>query len=276
VQQDLRERQGLAGAVAGVDAVVHCAASMHGDIRTQLALTVEGTRNLLDAMKQAGVAHIIGLGTFALYDYLRITAGSVLDEDSPLEEHFETRAPYIQVKRRQEDMIREYSLTNRWRWTILRPSIVFGGGRTWFHHLGMQLSPRRWLCLAGDSPLPLTYVENCAAAILDALETDAANGTTLNIVDDDPPGRRRYMDALAARTQPRPGITGISSPLLDRASRMASGLGNFPLPDLLRPASLYSRCKRLHYSNQRAKQVLGWKPRWNMEEELDRSFPSVE
>ncbi len=278
-QQDLRQPGGLtAAAMDGIDAVVHCAAALDGDLATQLAVTVAGTKHLLAAMREAGVRHIAGLSTFAVYDYMQLPAGSLLDETSPLEEHFDERAPYIRAKREQEDLIREQAVANKWRWTILRPGIVYGRGRTWFHHLGMQLGPGRWVCLAGDSLLPLTHVENCANAIVDAVEKDAANGVTLNIVDDDLPGRRRYMDALAQRTAPRPSIAGVSWGLLDRAARMASWtnrallFGKAPLPDLLRPASLHERCKPLRYSNERAKQVLGWKPRWNLEEGLARSF----
>ncbi|HKA46049.1 MAG TPA: hypothetical protein VKF40_28925, partial [Burkholderiales bacterium] len=135
-----------------------------------------------------------------------------------------------------------------------------------------------WVCLGGDSLLPLTHVECCAGAVLDALENEAANGATVNIVDDDLPSRRRYMDALAQRTSPNPRITGLSWALLDRAARAASWtnrtllLRKAPLPDLLQPAALHARCKPLRYSNQRAKQVLGWGPRWNLEEGLERSF----
>jgi len=278
VQQDVRHPDGLATVMEGMDAVVHCAAALDGDLATQLAVTVEGTRHLLVAMKEAGVRQIAGLSTLALYDYIQLPAGSLLDENSPLEEHFEERAPYVLAKRRQEDLIREQAGASRWRWTILRPGIVDGRGRTWFHQLGVQLGPGRWVCMAPDSVLPLTHVENCSHAIVDALEKDTANGVTLNVVDDNLPGRRRYMDALAQRTAPRPGITGISWELLDRASRMASWtnrallFGKAPLPDLLRRASLHARCKPLRYSNERAKEVLGWTPRVNLEEGLERSF----
>ncbi len=277
VWQDLRHRDGLSVAMLGVDAVVHCAAAMDGDLATQQAITVDGTRNLLEAMDEAGVRHIVGLSTFAVYDYLKLPVGATLDEESPLEDDFDARAPYIRAKREQEDLIRKQGGADGWRWTILRPAIVYGTGRTWFHHLGMQLSATRWVCLAGDALLPLSYVENCAEAIVNALETEAADGATINIVDDDLPGRRRYMDALAARTTPRPSVIGVPWGLLNFASAMASGinrvlLGKAPLPDLLRPASLHSRCKPLCYSNERAKRVLGWKPRWNFADGIERSF----
>jgi nucleoside-diphosphate-sugar epimerase len=213
-----------------------------------------------------------------VYDYWKMPAESVLDEESPLEENFDARAPYIRVKQEQEDLIREHAAARKWRWTILRPAIVFGKGRTWFHHLGMQLSAGRWVCLAGDALLPLTYVENCADAILSALESEAANGATLNIVDDDLPRRRRYVETLAERASPRPSIIGVPWAMLNSAASIASWinrtllLGKAPLPDILRIASVCERCKPLRYSNERAKEKLGWTPKWNLEEGLKRSF----
>jgi nucleoside-diphosphate-sugar epimerase len=227
---------------------------------------VDGTRHLLAAMKQAGVRHIIGLSTFALYDYFRLPAGSVLDENSPLEENLNSRAPYIRAKREQEDMIREQAAANGWHWTILRPGIVFGEERTWFHHLGMQISPARWICLAPDSLLPLTHVSNCAAAIVDALASEAAHGATLNLVDDDPPARGVYMQQLAARSTPRPKISSIPWSVLDHSSAIASWIHRqlfferIALPDLLQPVSLHARSKPLRYPNERAKRILGWTP----------------
>jgi nucleoside-diphosphate-sugar epimerase len=278
VRLDLREPQGLAAGLYGMDAVIHCAAAMSGDLAAQRAITVEGTRHLLAAMGEAGVRHIVGLSTFALYDYHAMAAGSLLDEDAPLETRFDQRGPYILAKREQEDLIRERSGAAGWRWTILRPGIVFGPGRTWFHQLGMQLRPARWVCLADDSLLPLSYVENCAEAVVAALGTEVANGVTLNIVDDDLPERGRYVQALAARTDPRPKITDIPWAWLERAARTAEWtnrallLGRVPLPGLLQPASLDARSKPLRYSNARARHALGWTPRWNLAEGLERSF----
>src|SRR6185503_175467 len=76
VAHDLRRREGLADIVRGVDAVIHCAALLNGSEHDQQAVTVDGTKNLLDAMAAAGVAHIVLISTFALYDYRRIPAGS--------------------------------------------------------------------------------------------------------------------------------------------------------------------------------------------------------
>src|SRR6185503_16991684 len=277
VAHDLRRREGLADIVRGVDAVIHCAALLNGSEHDQQAVTVDGTKNLLDAMAAAGVAHIVLISTFALYDYRRIPAGSALTEESPLDETPGDRAPYVRVKKAQEEFVREYGRLHGWRVTILRPGLVFGPGRTWFHHLGIAPSPRLWIGLAGRSALPLTHVENCADAIVLAAETPAAAGATLNVVDDNPPERRDYLRTLAQHAAPRPLIGYIPWGLIHLCASVASGTnrvllrGKAPLPDLLRPASLDPRCKPLSYPNDRAKQVLGWSPRLAWQDALTRS-----
>ncbi len=274
---DLRRREGLTDLVRDVDVVIHCAALMSGREADQHAITVGGTANLLDAMDEARVTRLVLLSTFALYDYGGIRAGSVLTEDSPLDDGALDRAPYVRVKRQQEELVREHGRTHGSRATILRPGLVFGPGRTWFHHLGMRLSPRLWLGVAGRSVLPLAYVENCAEAIILAAETEAAVGATLNIVDDSLPERRAYVRALAATVRPAPtvvdlpwGFLGAGAAVATRINRTLL-LGKAPLPDVLRKSSLAARCKPLTYSNVRAKNILGWRPRVFWTEALDRS-----
>jgi nucleoside-diphosphate-sugar epimerase len=277
VRHDLRHPDGLTKLLADVDAVIHCAASMSGSLEAQRAVTVEGTSHLLSAMKEAGVLHIVGISTFALYDYQRIPTASLLDEDSPLERDFENRSPYVIAKREQEDLVRSTSQANGWRWTILRPGIVFGAGRTWFYQLGTKLNERNWLCFAGESDLPLTYVENCAEAVVGALTADAAVGAVCNIVDDDLPARLDYMRELARWAKPKPRILDIPWRLLEPVSSAVGWTsqkllrGRIRAPDALRPANTHARCKPLQYANTRAKQLLGWEPRWSFREGLERS-----
>jgi len=275
---DLREPQGLAKHVRSVDAVVHCAAAMSGDLESQRAVNVDGTRNLLAAMSETGITHIVALSTLALYDYDGIPVGSPLDEESPLATDLASLGSYVITKRRQEELIREHAASNGWQWTILRPGIVFGRDRLWFHHLGLRLSPVWWVCYGGDSLLPLTYVENCAEAIVLALEQKAANGAVLNLTDDDLPDRRRYVRELCRRLEMCPRAVHLPWGVLDAAARSTSWAnrvllrGRAHVPDVLQAARLSARCKPLQYRNARAKTVLGWSPRWTFEQSLDRTL----
>jgi nucleoside-diphosphate-sugar epimerase len=271
---DLRDGTGLPAALSGTDVVVHCAAALDGDIAYQRAVTVEGTRHLLAGMAAAGVRRIIGLSSFAVYDMAAVPEGGLLDEDAPIEPQPWLRAPYIAAKLEQEALIRTQPSVD---WTILRPGLVFGPDRTWFHHLGVQLAPRRWLCFSPRAVLPLTHVSNCADAVLMAVENHASSGAILNVVDDELPDRREYLAALRMLQRPQPTVSEVPWAMLRECARVSSGVnrllfrGRAPLPDLLRTASLHSRCKPLRYSNAGLKS-LGWHPAVRWTEGLRAAF----
>src|SRR5262249_57708333 len=65
---DLTKPQTLERAVAGMDAVVHCAAHLGGGGRALHAqINAAGTRALLAAAERAGVARLVHLSTVAVY-----------------------------------------------------------------------------------------------------------------------------------------------------------------------------------------------------------------
>lgn len=270
IEHDLRQAKGLDGKIAGHDCVVHCAASLGGGTAEQQADTIDATGNLLGAMESAGLSRIIGVGSYAVYDHTRLAPGALLDEGAPLVPQGGGGAPYIDAKLEQERLIREHALRNRWAWSVVRPALVYGPGRTWFHHLGVRLSPTRWLCFAPASALPLVHVRDCATAIVLAAETATAEGGTVNLVASDLPARGEYIRALAGLTSPRAAVYGVPWGLLSGAASVADGVdrrvarGRLPLPDLLRPASLHARSKPLQYTNALARRSLGWSPaqRW--------------
>ena len=274
---DLRSRRGLADAVAGHDAVLHLAAAKSGDMYAQYAGTVVATENLLAAMDEAGVRRIVAISSFAVYDYLRMALFSVLTEDSPLEKDAFQRDEYAHTKLVQERLVREHALRSGWAFTILRPGVIYGKDNLWTARLGIQGS-RVWIRTGAWAKLPLTYVENCAEAIVLAAETEAANGQTLNVVDDNPPTQRRYANLLRKRMSPRPTIIPVAYSVMRGLAGLAVLtnkllLGNrAKIPGIFIPARFEARCKPLRFTNQKIKSVLNWRPRYSLRESLDRSF----
>ncbi len=215
VKVDLRSKNGLADAVRGCDAVLHLAATKAGDLYAQFGGTVVATENLLWAMGQADCRHIVAISSFAVYDYLHKRSFSVLDETSALDERMVDRDEYAQTKLIQEKLVRDTATKNGWTWTVLRPGMIYGRDNLFNARVGMGGGGRTWVRTGAWAPIPLTYVENCAEAIVLAAETPAANGQVLNLVDDRPPTQRRYAKLLQSRTTPRPRIVPLS---LDRAA----------------------------------------------------------
>lgn len=249
VHADLADSSELGSALAGADAVIHCAASMGTSEEEQRRDTVDATRNLLDALEQAGVARLVLASSLAVYDHLR--CGTRLDESSPLESDPAARGAYIGAKLEQERMAGERGLDVR----VLRPGLVWGAGRGWFYHLGLAVGARLWVALCGAGRLPLVHVERCADAFVLAAEAERG-GFVVNVIDDAPPRRVDYMRRLAAEASPRPVVISLPWALLSAVARAANLVG--VRAGMLHPARLAARCRPLEYSNDAARRQLGW------------------
>jgi nucleoside-diphosphate-sugar epimerase len=279
VHVDLRSRKGLVEAVRGVDCVVHLAAVKAGDLYVQMAGTVVATENLLWAMDQAGdVRHIVHCSTFSVYDCLRIPSRAALDEDSPIEEDGFDRDEYAQTKVIQERLVRDHATTHGWRVCVLRPGVIWGRDNLWSSRLGFQPSEKLWIRTGAWGQYPQTYVENCAEAFVLACENRNADGQTLNLIDDEVPTQRAMTNALRRHATPRPFVLPINYSLLRFIAWSAWTFNRVALkrrakiPGLFVPARLHARLKPLTYSNKRAKDVLGWTPRYTIEQGIERSL----
>ena len=98
--------------------------------------------------------------------------------------------------------------------TVLRPGVVWGRDNLWTARLGVQASKRVWVRIGAWARLPLTYVENCAQAIVLSAEKVEAVGQTLNVIDDEAPTQRRYAKLLKWQANPPPSIVPMPLTLM--------------------------------------------------------------
>ncbi|HYE03607.1 MAG TPA: NAD(P)-dependent oxidoreductase [Phycisphaerales bacterium] len=287
---DLRAARGLDEVLAGVDVVVHTAASKSGDMYAQYAGTVVATENLLGAMDRAGVRAIVAISSFSVYDFGARWAWSRLDEASAVERDTRRRDEYCHTKLAQERLIRAHASARGWRCVTLRPGVIWGRGNLWTARLGAR-GERTWLRIGALAPLPLTYVENCAQAVVLAAERIGPAGTpeqgpaaapregldlVLNVVDDERPPQARY--ARAVRAIEAPGARAVLIPWrvvlalawAAVATNRAILGGRAKLPGVLVPARVHARFKPLRYDNTRIRRELGWRPRYRFAEALAR------
>ena len=278
---DLRRRAGIAEALEGADAVLHLAASKAGDFYAQFGGTVLTTENLLGAMSEANVKRLVAIGTFSVYDYINMRSGALLDESSPLVKVPAWRDEYAQTKLLQEQLIKSFEADDAGLVTVLRPGVIYGHDNLWTARLGASLGESSWLRIGAYSKLPLSYVENCAEAIVMAAEQEAAIGQTINVLDDNPPTQRQYAKALRSQVPNPPKFVPVNWTLMRMIGSLAwavnqrllgGGGGNAKLPGILVPAKLHARFKSLKYSNARLKQCLGWTPKYDMESAIARSL----
>lgn len=277
VRLDLRQKTGIVEALQNVDAVIHLAATKGGDFYTQFAGTVIATENLLAAMAQANLSRLVAISTFSVYDYLKIPAGKILDEDSPLEIDPKYRDEYAQTKLIQEKLVREFEQKQAAKVTILRPGMIYGRECLWHAYLGAEFGENFWLRIGAKAVMPLTYVENCAQAIIIATEREESISQTLNIIDDELPTQNAYIKKLCDRTSSPPRMVLVPWTVM---RLVTNGLwlynqkflqGRMKVPSIFVPARMQARFKPLRYSNRRLKQVLNWTPQYSLDQALDRS-----
>ncbi len=275
VEGDIRDATAWSHALDDIDAVVHLAAAKGGDFHTQFATTVVGTEVLLGAMRGRGVRRLVHVSTFSVYDYRVLAVGDTLDERSTLEARPLDRDDYAQTKLVQEQLVRAFAVVDG-DVTIVRPGAVYGPGNLWDGGLAALLPGGIGLAIAPLGRLKLTYVENCAEAIVLAVERPGAIGTTLNVVDDELPTQWGF-----ARAQRRHGIpVPRAVPVPYRGARAAANLvafanrrfigGRAKFPGIVVPAKLDAQFRPLRYSNEEAKRVLAWRPRVTLDEALRR------
>ncbi len=277
---DLRSRAGLVESLNEVDLVIHLAAAKEGDFYTQFSGTVVATENLLAAMAEAGVTNLVGISTFSVYDYLNIKPESLIDESSPIDSSPELRDEYARTKLIQETLYQDFGAVPANHHVIIRPGMIYGRNNLWHALLGAELGPR-FLKIGSRATLPMTYVENCAEAILLAAEklvepASDVDGEVINIVDDDLPSQREYAELVSARMETPPTISvpwpaiRTAAGLLKIGNQVALG-GRAKFPGIAVPDRLHARFKPLRYTNAKAKKVLGWKPRFNLTTSIERS-----
>jgi nucleoside-diphosphate-sugar epimerase len=265
VRADLRAPSALEKLFDGVDVLVHLAACMGGTPEAQFAGTVVGTENLLQGMCRAQSARRIVLASsLSVYDWT--AANGRLSEESPLEARPYERDGYAVAKLWQERVVRRLASENRWTLTVLRPGVIYGPGASASAGAVGAIDLGAVCLVVGPfAHLPLTHVENCAAAFADAAE-NAAEGT-FNIVDDERISAWRYTGRLYGSARrvlrlPLPYRVGLAiAHAAEAASRVLFPPKGGKLPGILIPRRYRARFKPLRIDNRRAKEMLGWKCR---------------
>jgi len=273
----LDDRTALTRALAGARAVYHAAAVKRGAPAALVAGTVVPTEHLLHAARAAAVERVVLVSSFSVMGVAGLRHGGLVDEEAPLEPRPEDRDAYAFAKLRQEQLAWRLSEELRVPLAVVRPGMIFGPGQELLgSRLGLALGPL-FLALGGRCTLPLTYVENCADAVVLAGTAPAAAGRALCVVDDDLPTARavlaryrREVSALVALPVPYPLLL-----LLARANAWYTRRTAGHLPAVLTPYKVRSMWRPQRFSNHRARAVLGWSPRVPMQEALDRTFAGL-
>src|SRR5215813_3071781 len=273
VKGDLLSSNDCRKAAEGTSIIYHLAAGMEKSFAGAFMNSVLATRNLMDAFLQVGKPkRFVNVSSFAVYSNLTLKHGALLDETCPLEDAPQERFdPYAFGKLKQEELVKEYGNHHELPYVIVRPGYVFGPGKR-------ELSGRvgngalgLFVQVSGAQPLPLTFVDNCAEAIVLAGLKTGIDGETFNIVDDYTVTGREFLKAYkkkrkSFRSIRIPYFAGyVLSSLWEQYSRWSKG----HLPPAFNRRRCSAEWKSQRYSNKKLKERVGWRPRVSMNEAME-------
>ncbi len=276
VKGNLLSRNDCEKAVKEVSIIYHLAAGTDKTFPGCFLNSVVTTRNLLDAViKEQALKRFVNISSLSVYSNDKIRRGGLMDEsceiDTKLVERYD---PYAYGKAKQDEIVLEYAKTKGLSYVIVRPAVTFGPGKAKipgrigtdtfgvFMHLGL------------NNKMPLTYVDNCAEAIVLAGLRKGIEGEVINIVDDDLPSSQEFLRMYKKRVH---NFASIPIPysgyyffnyLWEQYSKWSEG----QLPPAFNRLMCATYYKGNTYSNKKAKHLLAWQPRVGMTQALENLF----
>ncbi len=252
-------------AAEGVSVIYHLAMQREKTFPGCFLNTVVTTRNLLDSVVQAAcVKRFLNVSSFAVYSNWNLKRGALLDETCEIETHLvERHESYTYAKGKQDELLLEYVRKYQIPFVIVRPGAVYGPGqREITGRVGID-SFGFFLHLGGPNQIPLSYVDNCAEAIMLAGIRKGVDGEVFNIVDDDLPTSRQFLKMYKKHVGhfgsfyiPYRIFYAICY-LWEKYARWSEN----QLPPVFNRRRCATYWKGNRYSNRKLKDLLGWRPR---------------
>ncbi len=253
--------------------IFHLAAGKKGTAADLFLDSVVASRNLLDAVADRKPMRIVLVSSFGVYGVAGLRRGAKVNEQTVLEPHPEWRDHYSYSKLRQEQLFWEYQQRKGFELVVLRPGVICGpDGGHFSNRVGLAIG--KWqMHFGGSNLLPLSYVDNCAEAVVVAGTDPSAAGQVYNVHDDDLPTCREYLRAYKKfvtniRSIPVPylGVQFISA-MVAKYHRYSKG----QLPAVITPYKAASLWAGNRFDNSKLHSI-GWKQLVPTTEGLQRSF----
>jgi nucleoside-diphosphate-sugar epimerase len=245
MRADIFARDTLTPAMAGAEVVMHLATSIPRtfpgkpqEFALNDRIRREGTRNLLDAAREAGVARVIGQSIVWVHGDQR---GAWIDESAPVKP-----ARLTQSAVEMEDQFRRYADAVQGQVHVLRCGSLYAAEswhtRELIDRLKKRLAP---IIGRGENYQCFLHAADAAAAFAAALDPSVPGGTWL-VTDDEPVMLGEYLRWVARST-------GAPEPMQIPPFMARVALGS----DMLEAFTSSMRCR-----NDRFKAAFGWKPRY--------------
>lgn len=256
--------------------IIHLAAGVSKSFADCVMNSALTTKNLLNSVKSdKNFVRFLNVSSISVYSGVGIKSGMILDETSSVEKQSYMREEaYTFGKIKQDEIISYFHSQYKIPFVTVRPGVVYGPGKAnIMGRVGID-SFGIFFHIGGSSKLPLTYVDNCANAIVLCSIKNGIDGEIFNIIDDDIPSCRKFLKMykknvhsfFSIRVPYR--VFYLMSLFWEKYAHWSRG----QLPPVFNRMRCAAHWKKRKFSNNKLKNIVGWSPKIPTKEGLDIYF----
>ena len=226
-------------------------------------ITIDGTRNVVEAAVAAKVRRLVHISSISTYGYH--TDPITVDETFPLGYKLYKWAYYSKSKIAAEQLAWDAHRAGRIELTVIRPAWIYGErDRTTIARLyAMVRAGKAKILGRGDNRLNVVYAGNIAEAALEAAGRADCNGEAFNCSNDGVITQQEYFDLLARSIGAPPITRHVPYRIAYTAGFVLEIIGHLfrtKKPPFVTRYAVWLMGRRSYFSADKARRVLGWKP----------------
>jgi len=264
IKGDLTDPSSLQRACQGVEAIFHAAAAVDLTLsrRRIFKVNVWALERFLEIARARSIRRFVYVGSVGFY---RVRPGEPIREDSPCCPWNAYEASKLEAER----IVLRHGQTHGLPVTVLEPSAIYGPRARVGIPMMLRLIERGWFPYidSGHHRLNMVYVSDVVEALIQALQSPQAVGQRLIIGGPSSPTYREIFQTVAKLLGVDPPQRNVSYPVAKAFARLieigAKLTGRSPP---FASAYLDYAARDMIVDSSRAQQVLGYRPRVDLEE----------
>ncbi len=277
VAGDITDRQSLTDAMKGVRTVYHAAAQVGdwGPWKRFVAISIDGTRNMLEAARDAGVKRFLYISSISAYGHPN-KEGLVLDETAPLGVNLHRWSYYSRAKAEAEAMAWEYYRRGDVPLTVVKPSWLYGPrDRASMPRLIRAIRAGRARLIGdGGNLLNLTYAGNEAEGCILAATNEKALGEAYNLASDGQITQKQYLNKIAECVGAKPVTKKVPYRVARATAFVLEAFGHVfrtKNPPLVTRYVVWLIGRQCFFSSEKARRQLRWRATVEYDEGIERA-----
>ena len=274
---DVTDPSSLAEAMAGVTTVYHVAAQVGdwGPWERFVAVSIDGTANMLAAARGAGVGRFLHVSSISAHGHPD-GDGMVVDETAPLGVNLHRWSYYSRAKAAAERLVWAAHEAGDVPVTVVRPSWLYGPrDRASMPRLIRAIRAGKGKLIGdGSNRLNLTYAANEAAGCILAATSDKAGGESYNLSCDGEITQSEYLNKIATCIGAKPVTRKVPYSVARNAAFLMELFGHMTgrkKPPLVTRYSVWLIGRKCFFSPDKARRELGWQPTVGYDEGIERA-----